>query len=1032
MENNGNGIDVFEHPEYKIWIPELMFGHLRTSTNYNQNEEKIVGGKNGFGFKLVLIWSTFGSIETVDSFRQLKYTQTFSDNLETISKPVITTCNKAPYTRVSFKPDYHRLGMSEGLTDDIISLMEKRIMDIAAMTDAKCVVKYNSKAVPVKTFANYIDLYIGKSKRVYESCGERWEYAVALSPKDEFQQISFVNGICTMKGGKHVEYILSQIVKKLGTLIEKKKKTVVPASAIKEQLFLFLRCDIVNPSFDSQSKECLTTIVSKFGTKCDVSDEFINKLSKMGIIEKACKLSEIKDSKQVKKTDGSKTRCIRGIPKLLDANWAGTERSKECILIFCEGDSAKAGIVSGLSSSDRNFIGVYPLKGKLLNVRGASMVTISENKEISEIKKIIGLETGKTYETIQDVYKQLRYSKIVFMTDQDLDGSHIKGLCINLFHSEWPSLVQIPDFLSFMNTPILKCKKGSHEIQFYSEQEFLEWKTMNSLQGWKTKYYKGLGTSTSKEFQEYFREKRIVNFTHTPESDESIDKIFNKKTPNLRKSWLENYSRELHLDTREKQISYERFIDYELIHFSKYDCERNIPNIMDGLKTSQRKILYSAFKKKLDTEIKVAQFSGYVSEHSGYHHGEASLNGTIVGMAQTFVGSNNLNLLMPNGQMGTRLRGGQDSASERYIFTQLNPLTRMLFREEDDRILHYLEDDGLMIEPVFYAPILPMILVNGSKGIGTGFSTEILAYDPIELSKYIKSSLKGEETQQMFVPYYEGFKGMICMSGSENNKVVIKGKYEDINDDKIRVTELPIGFWTYDFKELLESLIDKKTFVKDYMDMSTDVVVNFEVIFHRGKKLALEQEICANDVNGIEKLLKLYSVVSTTNMHLFNAQEKLTKYDNVKDIIDDFMVTRLELYNQRKAKQLEVLTKTMEISENKLRYIQETLSGTIDFRNRKKHEIVQMLGDMEFKVFDESEGYKYLLQMTMESVSHEHVESLIENTFKLRQKHEALMAKSIEDIWIEELADFENEYKRVSKVKEDESSTIKKKRAVKK
>ena len=180
-----------------------------------------------------------------------------------------------------------------------------------------------------------------------------------------------------------------------------------------------------------------------------------------------------------------------------------------------------------------------------------------------------------------------------------------------------------------------------------------------------------------------------------------------KKRADDRKTWLEGYDRELYMDTDESQVTFKEFIGKEMIHFSKYDCDRSIPNIMDGLKTSQRKILFAAKKRNLKSEIKVAQFSGYVSEHSSYHHGEASLNGAIVNMAQNFVGSNNINPLVPSGQFGTRLKGGSDSASERYIFTYLNPITTTIFRDEDDKVLKYLDDDGTPVEPVWYAPIIP-------------------------------------------------------------------------------------------------------------------------------------------------------------------------------------------------------------------------------------------------------------------------------------------------------------------------------------
>ena len=473
MSNDGNGIDIAKHPENKLWIPEMIFGHLRTSTNYDKSEKKIVGGKNGFGFKLVLIWSTYGRIETVDHTRGLKYVQEFHNNLDNIDPPTIT---KVPlttksYTSVKFKPDYQRFGIN-GITPDMLALLKKRIYDIGAVTDhsiKKIKITYNATQLNIKTFQQYIDLYIGnkeQTKRVYEHPDERWEYAVAVSPNHEFMQVSFVNGICTMKGGKHVDYIMGQIVRKLCDYIEKKRKIKVNAAAIKEQIILFLRCDVENPSFDSQTKDYMNTPAAKFGSTCQVSDNFIEKVAKMGVMDVACSLIEAKENKLAKKTDGSKTKSIRGIPNLIDANYSGTVNSKDCILILCEGLSALSGIVSGLSSDDRNTIGIYPLKGKLLNVRGEQIKKISENKEINEIKKILGLETGREYESIQDVHTYLRYGKIMYMTDQDLDGSHIKGLCINLFHSEWPSLTKIPGFLSFMNTPIYVPRKGANNIYF--------------------------------------------------------------------------------------------------------------------------------------------------------------------------------------------------------------------------------------------------------------------------------------------------------------------------------------------------------------------------------------------------------------------------------------------------------------------------------------------------------------------------------------------------------------------------------------
>jgi DNA topoisomerase-2 len=1022
MINDGNGIDVVQHPEYKTWVPELIFGHLRTSTNYNKEEKKIVGGKNGFGFKLVLIWSTYGQIETVDHIRGLKYTQEFTNNLDVIGTPKITKATKSkPYTKITFKPDYQRLGIP-GLSTDLIALLKKRVYDISAVTDKTIKVKYNSSIIPTKNFEQYINLYIGEKSaapRVYEEANNRWEYAVALTPSNEFIQVSFVNGIYTSKGGKHVEYILNQITRKLVEFIEKKKKVKVNPNAIKEQLILFLRCDIENPAFDSQTKDFMNTPMAKFGSTCIVSDKFIEKVAKMGVMEAACAITEVKENKAAKKTDGTKSKSIRGIPKLDDANLAGTDKSSECMLILCEGDSAKTGVISGLSSEDRNTIGVYPLKGKVMNVRGESVAKITDNKEITEIKKILGLETGKVYNSIEEVHKCLRYGKIVFMTDQDLDGSHIKGLCINLFQNEWGSLTQIPGFIGFMNTPILKAKKGSEELKFYNEGEYEAWKSDNETKGWNIKYYKGLGTSTKTEFREYFKEKKFVGFEHTgATSDDAIDMVFNKKRADDRKNWLENvYNRNSFADTSKQLIPYEEFIHKELIHFSKYDCDRSIPNLMDGLKISLRKILFSAFKKRLNTEIKVAQFSGYVSEHSCYHHGEESLNKAIIGMAQNFVGSNNINLLFPSGQFGSRIKGGQDASSPRYIFTRLEKITRLLFPEQDDNILKYLNDDGTPVEPQFYAPIIPMVLVNGSKGIGTGFSTEIMCYNPLTIIHYLKCKLQGLTTSDIeFIPYYEGFTGDIIKIN--NTKFMFKGKYEVLEQDKIRVTELPVGYWTEDFKELLNDLQNDKDkegkkitpIVKEVFENYTDTTIEFIVTFSKGKLAELVAVNHDNGTNGLEKLLKLYTTNSTTNMNLFNADDKLTKYESIPEIIDDYYEVRLEYYDDRKEFIIDELERELMILSNKAKYIQEILDNTIDLRKKKKQEIIDMLEDKDYDIIDDDKEYKYLIKMPMDSVSEENVEKLLQEHNKKNEELLLVKSTTIEQMWLSELILLETEY----------------------
>ena len=1028
MMNDGNGIDIEKHPEHKLWIPEMIFGHLRTGTNYDKKAKKIVGGKNGFGFKLVLIYAKWGEIETVDHIRQKKYKQRFEDNLGKICKPKVTNSTIKPYTKVSWLPDYERFGL-KGLSDDMFQMFKKRTWDIAAVTDKSVNVKFNGKTVPIKTFESYIDRYIGlkgETKRLYEKPDNRWEYAVCISPLDEFTQVSYVNGINTKKGGKHVDYIMNQIVKKMSIYIEKKKKIKVKPITIKEQLMLFLNCIIENPAFDSQTKECMNTPVSKFGSKCEVSDKFIEKLAKMGVMDSAIALNEVKASKAAKKNDGKKTTNIRGIPKLMDANKAGTIDSDKCILILCEGDSAKAGIVSGLSKEDRNWFGVFPLKGKLLNTKDISQLRINANAEITNIKKIIGLETGKVY-TKPLIKKHLRYGKVLFMTDQDLDGSHIKGLCINMFHSQWKELIKIDDFLGFMNTPILKAKKGKKELSFYNESKYEKWKEVtDGGKGWKIKYFKGLGTSSSKEFKQYFKNKKMVTFKYEGDTcSDSIDKVFNKHRADDRKKWLGNYDKDEVLNSDTSNITYTDFVDKEMKHFSKYDCDRSIPNVIDGWKISTRKILYSCFKRNLTNEIKVAQLAGYVSEHSGYHHGEMSLIKSIIGMAQEFVGSNNANVLMPNGQFGTRLMGGKDHASERYIFTALNPLTKFIFRDEDKAILNYNDDDGLKVEPEYYLPIIPFALVNGGKGIGTGFSYEGTSYNIADIIKYMENKINGKQTNIELHPYYENFNGTVIKNYGKQNKYLIKGKYKVISADTIKITELPIGTWTTDYNEFLEYLMSDKTktgkkktpVIKKKQDMCTDVDIDFTLKFYPGVLPNLLSKKYDEHINMLEKTLNLTVTKSLTNMNLFTEKNRLKKYENVYEIINDYYKVRFLGYNKRKKYMLDLMEYQVKLLTNKAKFILEQCEDKIDLRRKKKDAVIALLKARNYDVMDGDEEYKYLRGMRIEQVEEENVAKLLKEKDEKMKEFEILKNTKLKDMWKSELKELKIEFEKYQRAR---------------
>lgn len=482
-----------------MYVPSLIFGHLLTSSNYNDEEKKVTGGRNGYGAKLCNIFSTKFIVETSSKEYKKSFKQTWQNNMSKSTEAQILPASSDDYTKITFYPDLTKFKMDK-LDKDIVDLMSRRAYDIAGSSRG-VKVYLNGKRLPVKGFKDYVDQYLKDKedetgnplKTSYESVNDRWEVAVALSEKG-FQQVSFVNSIATTKGGRHVDYVTDQIVAKLIEIVKKKNKAGVNIKPfqVKNHLWVFVNCLIENPTFDSQTKENMTLQPKSFGSKCQPSDKFFNNVSKIGIIENILTWIRFKAETQLaKKCHTTKHSKLKGIPKLEDANDAGTKNSIDCTLILTEGDSAKSLVIAGLSIVGRDKFGVFPLRGKMLNVREATHKQIMENAEINNIIKIMGLQYKKKYDSIDDL-KTLRYGKLMIMTDQDQDGSHIKGLLINFIHHNWPSLLRLP-FLEEFITPIVKISKGSQSKSFYSLPEFEEWKReTENWSSWKIKYYKGL------------------------------------------------------------------------------------------------------------------------------------------------------------------------------------------------------------------------------------------------------------------------------------------------------------------------------------------------------------------------------------------------------------------------------------------------------------------------------------------------------------------------------------------------------------
>jgi DNA topoisomerase-2 len=620
-KNNGSGIPVIlendddgelEKAGERLYIPGTIFGVFRTGDSYENKEVAHVGGKNGFGAKLTNAFSKKFKLVTVDEKTKRKFSQTWKNNMSKVGTPKIEEgVTKVPWTEVSFILDFERLNMPNGIDADFMGLVKKRAYDIAAYMGKSVAVSFNGTRIQVPDFAKYIDMFVGGNSRevkreylVLENSlpnDYQWEFGVAPSPEQEFKHSTFVNGIDTYKGGTHLDYVTNELLGALRDRLAAVTKQPVEYKHIRPFLWIFLNTQIPNPTFSSQTKEemtsargkCQFVIKNKFKDDQGLIDRIIKKLDlKDRVAKLASYKASVSTNKELKKSDGRMVTNLTGIPKLDDANNAGKKNRKRPVtLILTEGDSAKRLAIAGLTVINNDDFGVFPLRGKALNAFGASDEQIANNAEIINIKKIIGLQSGSTYEGT----KNLRYDRVMIMTDQDLDGSHIKGLILALFRTLWPSLYEMPGFLCSFITPIVKATKNGKKgqvISFKTEQDYKKWEASQKIQsdgtekklaGWTIKYYKGLGTSTTAEAKEYFKEldENTKEFVWTPESNECIDLAFNKKRADDRKEWLRNYERDDYLDFNKSEFTHEEFFNKDFKHFSMGDNLRSLPGI-DG------------------------------------------------------------------------------------------------------------------------------------------------------------------------------------------------------------------------------------------------------------------------------------------------------------------------------------------------------------------------------------------------------------------------------------------------------------------
>jgi len=646
------------------------------------------------------------------------------------------------------------------------------------------------------------------------------------------------------------------------------------------------------------------------------------------------------------------------------------------------------------------------------------------------IKKLIDLGTTEQY--VYDIETDNHHFQagIGQMIVHNTDGIHIEGLIMNFFHSLFPTLYDRESpFIVSMKTPIVRVFRPKGDLLFYDERRFREYASAQT-KNFKKKYYKGLGTTKPEDVPDTFGLK-MVEYVNDENTFTNMNKVFNKRHADSRKTWLAEYNQNAaySLDDQDEitRMNISNFIDGEMIKFSHEDCKRSIPNGIDGMKESQRKILYAVKKRNLKfsgSSLKVAQLGGYVAEHSNYHHGEQNLFETITKMANEFPGSNNIPLFYRDGMFGTRSNGGKDAASPRYIFTKMDMLTHLIFREEDDVLLDYVIDDGDTIEPKFYVPIIPMILINGcSAGIGTGWSCNVPCYNPLDMTTAIRTWLESDgeiiikdpEDDTIMIsmlpeikPWYRGFTGVIEKNGE--NRYITRGVLETAGN-KVTITELPIGLWTDKFKETIEEHVEKKE-IKSMKNYSTPKKPNFVLTEDRdGFKCNLDN-------------LKLHSYLYTSNMVLFNQEDQLKKFESVDEIINYFCTVRFAFYVKRKRHMLDALEGESKYLGNKARFVEEVINNTLNIMNEEENNIISVLEERGYDKDnkkkanhteeDEEEksggSYDYLLRLQVRTFTANKVRQIRNDIISIQEKIDGLRATTEKQLWLNDLDELETEY----------------------
>ena len=884
-----------------------------------------------------------------------------------------------------------------------------------------------------------------------------------LDTPDQGRIFSYANGLMTVDGGVHVEKLMKELFTPVAKFVNDKNKgggTKLAIKDVKPHVSIFLICRLVNTKYNSQSKTRLENPTPNI----TFDDAHVKTLlsDKWDLMERLENELGAKNTKGMSKTDGKKTAHV-DIENLADANKAGKGESLQCSLYVVEGKSAASYPKKriGMLPGGKDYNGFFPLRGKPMNVTTHSPDQIAACKEFENVKKALGLKQNMDY-SMDSNFKTLRYGKLIIATDADSDGMHITGLLINLFYKFWPSLF-VRGFICQLITPVVRVfPKGKKDpIRFYDENSFFKWFAVHR-DGFKgdITYYKGLGSSEDQDIKDDLTTAPVAIFDNDDDGKHLIQLAFDKTKADERKVWIQEWR-----DIRDKiapldlpigKIEFSRKTSNMMgTSFPPYMIDnlfRSIPSISDGLKKSQRQVLYYALNHyKYGSNYvegskkgeKLISFGSGVIGYSKYHHGDKSLYDTIVKMTRDYCGSNNLPIFRPFGQFGTRDDSGKDAAQPRYNAVSFPWWYQYVFDKDMVDLVARREVDGEEAEPIWIPCDIPLGLINGSQGVATGWSTYIPSHHPIAVVDWILSRLNGARRIDPLVPFFNKFGGSIDIkmksanagpgakakaakestdsivstpSSSSSKGSVGTTSSEDDSDEfipefisgrgfvstgkfivekeygtkcDVHITEIPVSTSISDYLKFVKKL-RVEGHIKDYRDTSDVDYVKIELY-------GLEEK------HANIKYLKLEGGHPLSNMVMLDDDGIPKKYDSIETILSRYIINMVEMYRKYKKSIIEKKNAKISDLEMELAIIIAYLDGKLKVHKRTDEEVNANLKKLSLDqhVFD---------RISLRNITQSRVDILMKKVEELKDDLKIFKAKTEETLWAERLHEFKKQF----------------------